>query len=68
MALIGQLAAAKDPEASLRIAGQLEAVIIRDAPAAFLFEKRAAVTWRSDLKGVRLTRNNILPFEEIIAP
>lgn len=67
-ALIGQLAAAKDPEASLRIAGELEQVIIREVPAAFLFEKRAAVAWRSDLKGVRLTRNNLLPFEEIIVP
>lgn len=68
MTLIARLAATKDPDASLRVAAELEQLIIRDVPAAFLFEKRAAVAWRSDLRGVRLTRNNLLPFEEIIVP
>lgn len=68
MALIQQLALEKDPEKSIGLAAQLENVIINEVPAVFLFEKRAAVAWRSDLRGVRLTRNNLLPFDEIVVP
>lgn len=68
MELISQLNLEKDPEKSLNIAAQLEQVIIDQVPAVFLYEKQAAVAWRSDLSGVRLTRNNLMPIEEIIVP
>lgn len=68
MKLIRSLNQENDPERALKIAAELEQIIVEQVPAVYLFEKWAALAWRSDLSGVRLTRNNLMPIEEILVP
>lgn len=63
-ALIGEMRGAGGAPAG-DWAARLERLIIAEAPAAFLFERRTAVAYREDLEAVRVTYNNIIPFEEI---
>ncbi|MGH2403973.1 MAG: ABC transporter substrate-binding protein, partial [bacterium] len=51
--LLDRGAAAMDPAARLQIYGRAQDIIMDDAPWLFLTERREAVAWRAQVRGVR---------------
>jgi peptide/nickel transport system substrate-binding protein len=51
--LLDRGAATIDPSARQQIYGQVQEIVMDDAPWLFLTERREAVAWRSHVKGVR---------------
>jgi peptide/nickel transport system substrate-binding protein len=45
-----------------------ENLLVGEAPAAFLFQKRSAVLARAGTEGVWISGNNILPFQDVTIP
>jgi ABC-type transport system substrate-binding protein len=68
-ALLGDLAKpTPENKPNFDLVRTAENLLVGEAPAAFLFQKRSAVLARAGTEGVWISGNNILPFQDVTTP